>query len=155
MITTATNSPRTLEANLHILSGRSLDTGINLNTNDATLSKNIHYQRTKQSTLDNFLQVKDRNKLLSNDNKQQTLPVPTISSRGKSTKAVKEEEIFTIPRLLIPSPKKNYTDPRLTIDESIMLNAWDVVHAVWRLTRKTSAVNSVWTSHVIFLDRHQ
>ena len=54
---------QTLKVNLCILSVRSLDSGINLNTNDATLSKNIHCQRTKQLTLDNFLLVRDRDKL--------------------------------------------------------------------------------------------
>ena len=98
-----------MEVNSCILSGRSSDIGVNLNTNDATLAtatgdpascvnlskkKNIHCWRAKQSTLDNFLQVKDRDKLPFDGNTQQTLPVPTFRSRGKSTKVVKEEEKF-------------------------------------------------------------
>ena len=61
---------QTSEVNLRILSGQSLDRGVNLNTNDATLSKNIHCQRTKQLTLDDFLQVRDRDKLLCDNNGQ-------------------------------------------------------------------------------------
>ena len=90
VITTATNSPHTSEVNTRILSGRSLDIVINLNTNNVTLStatgdptssvnlskkKNIHCRRAKQLTLNDFLQVKDRNKLPSDNNEQQTLPV--------------------------------------------------------------------------------
>ena len=48
------------EVNLRILSSRSLDSGVNLNTNNATLSKNIHCRRTKQLTLDDFLHIKDK-----------------------------------------------------------------------------------------------
>ena len=139
-----------LEVNLRILSGRSLDSGVNLNTHNATLSKNIHCQYTTQLTLDKFLQVKDRDKLPSDDNEQQTLPVPTIDSGGEFTEAVKEDKKITPPRLPIPSPKKNYTHPRLSINGAIILTAQDVVHAVWRLTRIMSAVNSAGTGHVIF-----
>ena len=62
VITSATNSPLTLEVHSHILSGWSLDSSVNLNTNDVTLSaatgnqassvnlskeKNVHCQRAK------------------------------------------------------------------------------------------------------------
>ena len=127
VITTGTNSPRTLEVNLRILSGPSLDSGVNLNTNDATLStatgdltssvnlskeKNIHCRCAKQLTPDKFLQEK-RDKLPSDSNKQQTLPVPTFRSKGNSTKAVEEKvKVHTLtPVVFLPQEKLHTSTP--------------------------------------------